>query len=249
MVDWDRIGYWVLAGLACLYLHSASETARSARSSEDAEWGNPARADFRRERPSRDTRELADWIAGSRDNHRQPFAIVDKQRARLFVFNRSAQLLGTTPVLLGAARGDDSVPGIGARAIADILPRERTTPAGRFQAEHGRNLQGEDIVWVDYDAGVSMHRVRANVPEERRLERLASPSVLDNRISFGCINVPKEFFESVIDTAFSGSRFVVYILPETRPWRAVFAPVPATPGKAVAGTAPTHLAARGSSVR
>ena len=43
-------------------------------------------------------------------------------------------------------------------------------------SEPGRNLQGEDIVWVDYDAAVSMHRVRANNPAERRLERLARPA-------------------------------------------------------------------------
>jgi hypothetical protein len=63
-------------------------------------------------------------------------------------------------VLLGLARGDVSVPGIGERKISDINPHERTTPAGRFISEPGRNLSGEDIVWVDYDAAVSMHRVR-----------------------------------------------------------------------------------------
>jgi len=85
-------------------------------------------------------------------------------------------------VLLGLARGDDSVPGIGERKIAEILPFERTTPAGRFVGERGRNASGEDIVWVDYDAAVSMHRVRATNPKERRLERLASPTPADNRI-------------------------------------------------------------------
>ena len=99
-------------------------------------------------------------------------------------------------MLLGLAHGDDSVPGIGERQMSEIRPEERTTPAGRFVSEPGRNLQGEDIVWIDYDAAVSMHRVRATNPAERRLERLASPGVDDNRISYGCINVPADFYDA-----------------------------------------------------
>jgi hypothetical protein len=60
--------------------------------------------------------------------------------------------------LLGGARGD-TVPGIGALQIADVLPEERTTPAGRFVGERGHNARGEDVVWVDYDAAVSMRLV------------------------------------------------------------------------------------------
>ena len=39
------------------------------------------------------------------------------------------------------------------------------------------------MVWVDYDAAVSMHRVRTTNAAERRLARLASPGIDDNRIS------------------------------------------------------------------
>ena len=35
--------------------------------------------------------------------------------------------------------------------MAKIRPHERTTPAGRFASEPGRNTGGEDIVWVDYE--------------------------------------------------------------------------------------------------
>ena len=164
-----------------------------------------------------DARHLVQWIAQSHDNANGPFLIVDKRNARVLVFDASARLVDDAPVLLGAARGDDSVPGIGERKIADIKPFERTTPAGRFEAEAGRNLQGEDIVWVDYDAAVSMHRVRATNPRERRLERLATPTVADNRISYGCINVPAVFFNARISPLFrDGRHAVVYVLPETR---------------------------------
>ena len=36
----------------------------------------------------------------------------------------------------------------------------------------------------------------------------------DNRISFGCINVPLAFFENVVSRAFKDTTGVVYVLPE-----------------------------------
>jgi hypothetical protein len=114
------------------------------------------------------------------------------------------------------------VDGIGGRPIAQVQPQERTTPAGRFVAEPGRNATGEDVVWVDYDAAVSMHRVRTTEPKERRLERLASPTTEDNRISYGCINMPVAFFENVLKPAFNASYGVVYVLPEVKPLAEVF---------------------------
>ena len=99
---------------------------------------------------------------------------------------------------------------------------ERTTPAGRFVGEPGRNTNGEDIVWVDYDAAVSMHRVRVHEKTERRLERLASPTTADNRISYGCINLPVEFYEGVLQPAFNQRYGVIYVLPEVKAAREVF---------------------------
>lgn len=180
-------------------------------------------ADFGTDTPSPDARQVADWVAASGDNVGKPFVIVDKKNAHVFVFDGGARLRSSTPVLLGAAAGDDTVAGIGGRLIADVQLHERTTPAGRFVAERGRNSLGEDVVWVDYDAGVSMHRVRTTHKEERRLERLATPSVDDNRISYGCINVPVAFFEQFIQPVFASQRAVVYVLPEVRPIEQVFA--------------------------
>jgi hypothetical protein len=125
-------------------------------------------------------------------------------------------------VLLGLARGDVSVPSIGERKISDIKPHERTTPAGRFISEPGRNLSGEDIVWVDYDAAVSMHRVRPVVKAERRLERLATPTRADNRITYDCINVPATFYDRYVKPALGSRQGVVYVLPEQATSRSVF---------------------------
>jgi hypothetical protein len=179
-------------------------------------------ADFKGQPASSDARQVADWVVRTRDNQHLSFVILDKREARLFVFDAKGQMRGSTPVLLGAAVGDDSVEGIGNRPIAQVRPEERTTPAGRFIAEPGRNSLGEDVVWVDYHAAVSMHRVRALEPRERRLERLASPTAADNRISYGCINVPLRFYEDLLRPTFRQSRGVVYVLPESKPLQTVF---------------------------
>ena len=174
-------------------------------------------------RPAGDVRLVADWVARSRDHEGVPFIVIDKRNAQLYVFDGDAALVSSTPVLLGAAVGDDSVPGIGERKISEILPHERTTPAGRFLGERGRNLKGEGIVWVDYDAAVSMHRVRANDPTERRLQRLASKTSADNRISYGCINVPAAFFDAHVWPVFeAGRKAMIYVMPETRGPEQVF---------------------------
>jgi hypothetical protein len=180
------------------------------------------RADFGREQVSRDARDLADWVVDSGDNMDKPFVIVDKVNAKVFVFDAAGRIRGAAPALLGSARGDYSVAGIGERELSDVLPEDRTTPAGRFVAALGHNFRGEDVVWVDYDAAVSLHRVITSNPKERRLHRLATPTPKDNRISYGCINVPVAFYETVVSPAFTGTEGIVYILPETRPAHEVF---------------------------
>lgn len=175
-----------------------------------------------------DARELVQWIARTGDNMGKSFVLVDKAAARLHVFNADASLQDSTPVLLGSAPGDESVPGIGTRPVAEVKPHERTTPAGRFVGHLGHNLTGEDVVWVDYDAAVSMHRVRPTLqPKERRAERLASATIEDNRISYGCINVPAAFYEARLQPIFSVTQAVVYVLPEQKPLGEVFGLTPA----------------------
>jgi len=181
------------------------------------------RVNFEREHASAEARHVADWVVHSVDNHGMPFAIVDKRDARVFVFEADGRLRGAAPALLGLARGDDTVPGIGDRPMASIRPEERTTPAGRFLASLGRNQRGKEILWVDYDGAISMHPVVSTKPEERRLQRLATPTPLDNRISYGCINVPAQFFDNVVRPAFTGTNGIVYVLPETRRAHDVFA--------------------------
>jgi len=222
----DELRRGLLGGLALLALTlPPAEAFRPAAHFENAA-GHASRAlrraDFGATTPGPEARELADWIAGSNDNAGAVFAIVDKREATVFVFDAQARLRASSPALLGSARGDDSVAGIGKRPIALVRPEERTTPAGRFVAERGRNARGEDVVWVDYGAAVSMHRVLTTEPSERRLQRLASPSVDERRISYGCINLPVAFYEDHVAPAFAKPGGVVYVMPESRTIRQVF---------------------------
>lgn len=179
-------------------------------------------ADFKGVPRSDEARRLADWVVHSNNHRRLPFLIVDKIHASVFVFHPDGRLRGTAPVLLGIAIGDDSAPGVGAKELAAIPPHERTTPAGRFVATLDHNVHGVEILWVDYDAAISLHRVITTARNDQRAQRLASPTVLDNRISYGCINVPAAFFDGVIGPAFKGTNGIVYVLPETRSAQALF---------------------------
>lgn len=185
----------------------------------------PARAgrvNFERESASAEARQVADWVVDSGDNHQQPFVIVDKAHAKVFVFYPDGRLRGAASALLGLAVGDDSVPGIGKRKMSSIRPYERTTPAGRFEAALDLNIKGVETLWVDYDSAISLHPVVTSNALERRTQRLATPSPLDNRISYGCINVPADFFKDVVSPAFTGINGIVYVLPETRSPQKVF---------------------------
>lgn len=183
---------------------------------------SPRLAVFGAHKPTDAVRHVANWSVYSGDHQKMAFVIVDKKDARVWVFNPDGQVVSDTPALLGAAIGDDSVPGIGDKPLSQVRPEEKTTPAGRFIAEPGANLTGEDVVWVSYDLAVSMHRVRPIVKSERRLERLASPSPDDNRISFGCINLPPAFYEGVLSPTVNKYGAVIYVLPETRSPAEVF---------------------------
>jgi hypothetical protein len=180
-------------------------------------------ANFERESASQVARHIADWVVDSGDNHRMPFVIVDKTNAKVFVFDANGRLRGAARALLGLAIGDDAVPGIGNRKLSSIRPDERTTPAGRFVAALGRNLHGKEILWVDYDGAISLHPVVTAKPEEHRAQRLATSTPLDKRISYGCINVPARFFENVVRPAFTKTNGIVYVLPETKSVREIFA--------------------------
>jgi hypothetical protein len=172
---------------------------------------------------SADARFALQWILATRDHRGMPFAVVDKKNARVYVYDARARMVGSTSVLLGMARGDHSVPGVGDVPPARIPIADRTTPAGRFVTEPGENHVGEHVIWVDYAAALAIHRVRPDAARDARLRRLASGDPDAQRVSAGCIVVPVSFYDEVVRPTLGSRRGVVYVLPEMRPVREMFA--------------------------
>ena len=165
-----------------------------------------------------DAQQTLRWVLRQADHRGQPFAIVDKKQAHIYVFESTGVLVGAAPVLLGLTAGDrDAVRSIGERSVDSLLPDERTTPAGRFETEPGHNDKGEAIVWFQYDAALAIHRLRPAPAHERRPQRLASPAPAERRITFGCVVVPVAFYEDVIAPTLGSRRGVVYLMPEEGP--------------------------------
>lgn len=164
---------------------------------------------------------VADWVATARDNRTLPYIIIDKQGAAAFLYDAKGKLIGHAPVLIGIAPGDEATPGIGAKSLSEIGPAEKTTPAGRYLAKFGLAAGKQRVLWVDYATSVALHTIPPGNPKEKRKERILSPAIDDNRITFGCINVPKIFYAKV-SPLFRKKGGYVYILPDTRPMEDVF---------------------------
>jgi hypothetical protein len=171
---------------------------------------------------SADAQQLADWVLHSGDNAGLPYALVDKKAAMLYLFGADGQLRAASPALLGAAPGDHGAPDLNQRDLSTLALHERTTPAGRYLAQPGSNLQGEPVVWVDYGAALAIHRLRPGPSAERRAERLRSATPADNKISLGCVVVPVAFYTQQVEPLLGQGRSVVYILPEIMEASAVF---------------------------
>ena len=202
----------------------------------------PTESSFNKQTTSSEVVYVADWVTRTRDNAGMPYIIVDKANAEVFVFDVRGRLQGAAPALLGMERGDGSAQGLGTRKMSAIRPTQRTTPAGRYVASLGRDLHGGDILWIDYANAIAMHRVVKGTPAEHRAQRLESETSQDNRISYGCINVPVKFYESIVSPAFVNTNGVVYILPEMSAARDMFK----SPGVV---TAPSQIASPATNVQ
>ncbi|MEO7467966.1 MAG: hypothetical protein ABIV36_13195 [Sphingobium limneticum] len=201
--------------------HQASEpTLSQPGAAEDESAANQSAA----------TTRVADWIAASGDNASLPYIIIDKKAASLVLFSARGKSLGKVPVLIGVAVGDDASPGIGSKNLAEIGPAEKTTPAGRFLAKYGLAAGKQKVLWVDYATSVALHPIPKGAnPKERRRQRMLSPTIDDNRITFGCINVPLAFYNKSVRPLFQKKGGYVYVLPDTKPIEAVFPRLRAQP--------------------
>jgi len=173
--------------------------------------------------PSAGVTQVAQWVTAAGDNHGLPYLIVDKTQAALFMFDGKGVPLAREAVLIGIAPGDDATAGVGSKKLAEIGPAEKTTPAGRYLARFGVPFRGERILWVDYATSVALHPIPSDASKrEHRRDRMLSPTPDDNRITFGCINVPKAFYAKLLRPRFAKKGGYVYVLPDTKPIEEVF---------------------------
>jgi len=165
---------------------------------------------------SPEVQSVAKWIATSHDNAGMYFLLLDKVNAQVYFFHPTGYLVATAPALLGMGKGDKMlVPNTA--PMSAIPPQKRITPAGRYVSRLAIDSHGKELLVIDYDASLSLHPVVKGTPLEHRAQRLASTTSEDNRISFGCINVPPAFYANVVSPALTNTRGIVYILPETSP--------------------------------
>lgn len=168
--------------------------------------------------PSEDILSTARAALELRDNGGTPFAVVDKSNAQLAIYDGRGRLVGVTAALLGLMPGERVFADAASKVAQGRLPpSERTTPAGRYASTPGLNLDGERVVWIDYANALAIHRLRPAPAQERRPERLASPSPDDNRITLGCVVVDPAFFDSVVLPLLGRSPGVVYVLRDELP--------------------------------
>jgi hypothetical protein len=85
-----------------------------------------------------------------------------------------------------------------------LLGKDNRTPVGEFTLKHLSTTSpgyGGDILQFSEDTRMiyAIHRVWLLLPDQRRLERLHSPTVKDRFVTSGCINVEQEVYKTLID--------------------------------------------------
>ena len=176
-------------------------------------------ADLASARASANVRHVAQWAIDSGDHGGLPFVVVDKELAQLFAFDAVGRLQASAPVLLGAARGD-----------ATEAP---ATPAGRFVIDIWQSSVKGGVVLVNGDVALSLYALPSPASPGRGLERLASDSVEDKRISDGSLHVASDFYQQFIEPL-RGQTGVAYVLPEVQPLHSLLTPSPGSAALRVA---------------
>ncbi len=117
--------------------------------------------------------------------------IMDKNDGEL-ILTDSCAIVDKSPALYGKGKGESE--------IADPT----VTPAGIFYmkeyAADPKDYEGGKVLafLINKKASYVIHPTYQHLPQQRRDERLASPTPEDNAISFGCINVPTRFYNLTV---------------------------------------------------
>lgn len=201
---------------------SGAPTVAAPATGQDSVSRKPAASRPAATLPSPDVQHIAAWTVHSGDHQGLPFIIIDKRNAQAVAFDRQGKLLQATPVLLGMGIGDTMPPGVAELNMYHTQPAQRVTPAGRYVAEEGVNLEKQSVLWIDYDAGIALHKIPAKRTKQQRHERMGSADPAEHRITYGCVNVWPAFYDRVVRPHFKSKGGIVYVLPDSTPLKSVF---------------------------
>jgi hypothetical protein len=145
------------------------------------------------------------------------FLVADKQAGKIYYYDKEAGGAVSAPALYGKLTSD-----IYDNEYYDSKqsPPSYITPTGVFKlrkymtAQLSTPLESMQVYVPGKEVVLAIHRVYRKSPGQRRLDRLASPTPTDNKISNGCINVPDDFYNKYIENIPTGT--LLYVLPETR---------------------------------
>jgi hypothetical protein len=154
-----------------------------------------------------------------------PFTVIDKPNAKLYAFLKDGRMVGSSSVLIGATKRDALTPSWGTQTLDEMKETDKVTPAGVFtgrfslSSEYGSTISLEET--ESPSTFVAIHRTYLGTPSENRLARYATPTPEDNRVSYGCINVPSSFYDNVLTLNFKG-KSQIYVMPDNSDARAFF---------------------------
>jgi hypothetical protein len=138
----------------------------------------------------------------------QPVIVIDKQLASISVYQPSVNTVVKSPVLLGKVKSDV----LDMNSLKKGAKANNITPAGDFVIKKANSSQLKSPVLVfvkGQNAVIAVHPVWLGNPKQKRLDRLNSSSVDDNRITSGCVNILADYFYSVLNLVPNNTRLVV----------------------------------------
>jgi hypothetical protein len=144
--------------------------------------------DLAREGWSAEVRQVAAWAIRTNDHRGLPFLVIDQVHARLFAFDGSGRLAGSTPILRNPV--DDEL-----------------TPAGRFVADSRRSARAGVIVWANEHDTLSLDG--APPPPQHEHDPLAAG--FHHRWG-SSLHVASDFYQRHLH-AFRHQASVAYVLP------------------------------------
>jgi hypothetical protein len=144
--------------------------------------------DLAREGWSPEVRQVAAWAIRTNDHRGLPFLVIDQVHTRLFAFDGSGRLAGSTPILRNPV--DDEL-----------------TPAGRFVADSRRSARPGVIVWANEHDTLSLDG--APPPKQRDHDPLAAG--FHHRWG-SSLHIARDFYQRHLQ-AFRHQGSVAYVLP------------------------------------